>query len=98
MLGAVVVGVGLAGCVRIRDMSAPPAGSPAPTMQVRGFISRRSLGPQHGVSQMSQEEALSREDVEVAFICTENVLHKDSVRYVCQRCGEGHQVQRLWTL
>ncbi|XP_056276797.1 biliverdin reductase A [Pseudoliparis swirei] len=84
MLGAVVVGVGAAGRSRIRDMSAPPAGSPAPTLQLRGFISRRSLGPQQGVSRLSQEEALSREDIEVAFICTENVLHKDSVRTFLQ--------------
>lgn len=40
MFGAVVVGVGTAGSVRIRDMLAPLAGSPAEKLAVRGFVSR----------------------------------------------------------
>lgn len=40
MFGAVVVGVGTAGSVRIRDMLAPLAGSPAEKLTVKGFISR----------------------------------------------------------
>ncbi|XP_034411971.1 biliverdin reductase A [Cyclopterus lumpus] len=84
MLGAVVVGIGTAGWVRIRDMLAPLLGSPAVKLNVRGFISRRSLDPQQGVSQISEEEAVSREDIQVVFICTENVLHEDNVRTFLQ--------------
>lgn len=40
MFGAVVVGVGTAGSVRIRDMLAPLAGSPAEKLAVKGFVSR----------------------------------------------------------
>lgn len=44
------------------------------------FVNRRSLEPHQGVSQISTEEAVSREDIHVAFVCTENVLHEDNVR------------------
>ncbi|XP_030259223.1 biliverdin reductase A [Sparus aurata] len=84
MFGAVVVGIGTAGWVRIRDMLSPLPGSPAEKLAVRGFISRRSLEPQQGVSQISVEEAVSREDIHVAFICTENVLHENNVRTFLQ--------------
>uniref|UniRef100_A0A8D3BC81 Biliverdin reductase A n=1 Tax=Scophthalmus maximus TaxID=52904 RepID=A0A8D3BC81_SCOMX len=84
MFGAVVVGIGTAGRVRIRDMLAPLPGSPAEQLRVRGFISRRSLDTEQGVSQISVEEAVSREDVHVAFICTDNVQHEDSVRTFLQ--------------
>lgn len=40
MLGAVVVGIGTAGRVRIRDLLAPLPGSPAEKLEVRGFVSR----------------------------------------------------------
>ncbi|XP_018551473.1 biliverdin reductase A [Lates calcarifer] len=84
MFGAVVVGIGTAGWVRIRDMLAPLSGSPAEKLAVRGFISRRSLDTQQGVSQISVEEAVSREDIHVAFICTDNISHEDSVRTFLQ--------------
>nr|XP_046264823.1 biliverdin reductase A isoform X2 [Scatophagus argus] len=84
MFGAVVVGVGIAGWVRIRDMLAPLPGSPAEKLTVRGFVSRRNLDPQQGVCQITVEEAVSREDIDVAFICTENVSHEDSVRTFLQ--------------
>lgn len=42
MFGAVVVGVGIAGSVRIRDMLAPLAGSPAEKLALKGFLSRYS--------------------------------------------------------
>lgn len=84
MFGAVVVGIGTAGWVRIRDMLAPLPGSPAENLSVKGFISRRSLEPQQGVSQISLEEAVSREDIQAAFICTENASHEDSVRTFLQ--------------
>ncbi|XP_074508298.1 biliverdin reductase A [Sebastes fasciatus] len=84
MFGAVVVGIGTAGWVRIRDMLTPLPGSPAEKLNVKGFISRRSLDDQQGVSQISLEEAVSREDIHVAFICTENASHEDNVRTFLQ--------------
>ncbi|XP_054624895.1 biliverdin reductase A [Dunckerocampus dactyliophorus] len=84
MFGVVVVGIGTAGWVRIRDMLAPLQGSCAEKLIVRGFISRRSLGSQQGVSQISTEEALNRNDIQVAFICTENFSHEDNVRRYLQ--------------
>lgn len=80
MLGAVVVGLGVAGSVRIRDMLAPLPGSAAEKLTVKGFISRRSLGPQQDVQQVSVEDTLRRDDVNVAFICTENESHEENVR------------------
>lgn len=80
MLGAVVVGLGIAGSVRIRDMLAPLPGSAAQKLSVKGFVSRRSLGPQQDVQQVSMEDALSRDDISVAFVCTENEAHEENVR------------------
>lgn len=65
-------------------MLAPLAGSPAERLAVKGFVSRRSLDPQQGVSQIPVEEATSREDIDVAFICTENSVHQDNVRTFLQ--------------
>ncbi|XP_061652589.1 biliverdin reductase A [Phyllopteryx taeniolatus] len=84
MFGAVVLGIGTAGWVRIRDILAPLEGSSAEKLDVKGFVSRRSLESQQGVSQISVEEALSREDINVAFICTENASHEDGVRNFLQ--------------
>ncbi|XP_042354051.1 biliverdin reductase A isoform X2 [Plectropomus leopardus] len=84
MLGAVVVGIGTAGRVRIRDMVSPLPGSTAEKLSVKGFISRRNLDPQQGVSQISVNEAVSREDIQVAFVCTENMSHEDYIRTFLQ--------------
>uniref|UniRef100_A0A674NRQ6 Biliverdin reductase A n=2 Tax=Takifugu rubripes TaxID=31033 RepID=A0A674NRQ6_TAKRU len=84
MFGAVVVGVGTAGSVRIQDMLAPMAGSPAEKVAVKGFVSRRKLDQQQEVSQISVEEAVQREDIHVAFICTENLSHEDNIRAFLQ--------------
>lgn len=80
MLGAVVVGLGVAGSVRVRDMLAPLPGSAAEKLIVKGFISRRTLESQQGVQQVSVEDALSRDDINVAFVCTENESHEENVR------------------
>ncbi|KAM3604039.1 uncharacterized protein V6R79_005603 [Siganus canaliculatus] len=80
MFGAVVVGVGVAGRVRIRDLIAPLSGSPAENVAVKGFISRRSLDTEQGVNQITAEEAMSRDDIQVAFICTENLQHEVDIR------------------
>ncbi|KAM6918886.1 biliverdin reductase A [Xenentodon cancila] len=84
MFGAVVVGIGTAGYVRIRDMLTPLAGSAAEKLALQGFVSRRTLEPQQGVYQISLDAALSRDDIQVAFICTENESHEDSVRMFLQ--------------
>lgn len=44
-------------------------------------VDRRNLDNQQGVSQISVEEAVSRDDIHAAFICTENESHQDYVRY-----------------
>ncbi|KAF3698843.1 Biliverdin reductase A [Channa argus] len=97
MFGAVVVGIGTAGWVRIKDLLAPLPGSPAERLTVKGFISRRSLDPQQGVGQISVEDAVSREDIHVAFICTENVSHEDSIRTFLQ-AGKHVSVEYPMTL
>ncbi|XP_051557714.1 biliverdin reductase A-like [Myxocyprinus asiaticus] len=80
MFGSVVVGVGIAGCVRIRDLLAPLPSSAAEKLAIKGFVSRRSLEDQQGVKQISIKEALSREDIQAAFICTENKNHEEHIR------------------
>lgn len=79
-----MVGIGTAGYVRIRDILAPLPGSSVEKLTVKGFISRRSLDTQQGVSQISVQEAVSREDIQVAFICTENAAHEDNIRTFLQ--------------
>ncbi|MEQ2225270.1 hypothetical protein ILYODFUR_015834 [Ilyodon furcidens] len=79
MFGSVVVGVGRAGGVRIRDMLTPLPGSGAEKLTVRGFISRRNLNTHQDVNQISVEDALKGEDIHAAFICTENESHEDLV-------------------
>lgn len=84
MFGAVVVGVGIAGWVRIRDMLAPLTGSPAERIAIKGFVSRRHLQHLPDVRQISLQDALSREDIQVAIICTENVSHEEYIRTFLQ--------------
>uniref|UniRef100_A0A8C1ZIC7 Biliverdin reductase A n=1 Tax=Cyprinus carpio TaxID=7962 RepID=A0A8C1ZIC7_CYPCA len=80
MLGSVVVGIGIAGCARMRDLLAPLPSSSAEKFSIKGFVSRRSLEDQQGVKQISMTEALSRDDIHVAFICTENTSHEEHIR------------------
>ncbi|XP_061695644.1 biliverdin reductase A isoform X2 [Syngnathoides biaculeatus] len=47
-------------------------------------LKRRNLDCQQGASQISVEEALIREDINVAFICTENASHEEGVRTFLQ--------------
>uniref|UniRef100_H2LHK8 Biliverdin reductase A n=1 Tax=Oryzias latipes TaxID=8090 RepID=H2LHK8_ORYLA len=47
-------------------------------------VDRRNLDNQQGVSQISVEEAVSRDDIHAAFICTENESHQDYVRTFLQ--------------
>ncbi|XP_007250759.3 biliverdin reductase A [Astyanax mexicanus] len=80
MLGSVVVGLGIAGGVRIRDLLAPLPSSAAEKFTVKGFVSRRTMEDQQGVQQIPLEEALSRDDINVAFVCTENTSHEEHIR------------------
>ncbi|XP_077347825.1 biliverdin reductase A [Lithobates pipiens] len=80
MIGVVVVGVGIAGSVRIRDLLKPLPSSPSENLKLVGFVSRRDLGEYNGVKQIGLEEALKSSDVDAAFICTDNANHEESVR------------------
>ncbi|XP_044776146.1 biliverdin reductase A [Neomonachus schauinslandi] len=76
--GVVVVGVGRAGSVRIRDLRSPHASSAF--LNLIGFVSRRELGNIEEVQQISLEDALSSQEVEVAYICSESSSHEDYIR------------------
>ncbi|XP_048195363.1 biliverdin reductase A-like [Perognathus longimembris pacificus] len=77
-LGVVVVGVGRAGSVRMRDLQNPEGSSVC--LKLIGFVSRRELGSIADVQQMSLEDALSSPEVEVAFICSETSSHECYIR------------------
>uniref|UniRef100_A0A8D1DDH0 Biliverdin reductase A n=1 Tax=Sus scrofa TaxID=9823 RepID=A0A8D1DDH0_PIG len=83
--GVVVVGVGRAGSVRIRDLRSPNASSEF--LNLIGFVSRRELGSIEEVKQISLEDALSSQEVEVAFICSESSSHEDYIRWVFRAGG-----------
>ncbi|KAM5204338.1 biliverdin reductase A isoform 3-T3 [Hipposideros larvatus] len=76
--GVVVVGVGRAGSVRMRDLRNPHASSAF--LNLIGFVSRRELKCIDEVQQISLEDALSRPEVEVAYICSESTSHEDYIR------------------
>uniref|UniRef100_A0A673KYX4 Biliverdin reductase A-like n=1 Tax=Sinocyclocheilus rhinocerous TaxID=307959 RepID=A0A673KYX4_9TELE len=80
MLGSVVIGIGIAGCVRMRDLLAPLPSSAAENSAGVLCLCRRSLEDQQGVKQISMTEPLSRDDIHVAFICTENTSHEEQIR------------------
>ncbi|XP_056376505.1 biliverdin reductase A [Hyla sarda] len=80
MFGAVVVGIGIAGSVRIRDLLNPMQSSPSENLKLLGFVSRRDLGQYNGVKQVSLDEALQNCEVDAAFICTDNQNHEQSIR------------------
>ncbi|KAF6085400.1 biliverdin reductase A [Phyllostomus discolor] len=76
--GVVVVGVGRAGLVRMRDLRNPHASSAF--LNLIGFVSRRELKCIDEVQQISLEDALSSQEVEVAYICSESTSHEDYIR------------------
>ncbi|KAM4874669.1 LOW QUALITY PROTEIN: biliverdin reductase A [Thomomys bottae] len=76
--GVVVVGVGRAGSVRIRDLQNPEGSSAY--LNLIGFVSRRELGSIGEVQQISLEDALSSQEVDVAFICSESSSHEHYIR------------------
>lgn len=46
------------------------------------FSNRRELKCIDGVQQISLEDALSSQEVDVAYICSENTSHEDYIRWV----------------
>uniref|UniRef100_A0A8C6HK08 Biliverdin reductase A n=2 Tax=Mus spicilegus TaxID=10103 RepID=A0A8C6HK08_MUSSI len=79
--GVVVVGVGRAGSVRIRDLKDPHSSA---FLNLIGFVSRRELGSLDNVRQISLEDALRSQEVDVAYICTESSSHEDYIRQFLQ--------------
>lgn len=60
------------------------------------FSNRRELGSIEEVKQISLEDALSSQEVEVAFICSESSSHEDYIRWVF-RAG-GPRLAQSWGL
>ncbi|NXA33282.1 BIEA reductase, partial [Eudromia elegans] len=80
MFGTVVVGLGIAGLARIRDLMNPMPSSPSEHLKLYGFVSRRNLGKINEVKQISLEDALRSKDIHAAFISTENISHEETIR------------------
>ncbi|NXE28853.1 BIEA reductase, partial [Ardeotis kori] len=80
MFGTVVVGVGIAGLARIRDLMNPMPSSPSEHLKLLGFVSRRSFGNINEAKQISLEDALTSKDIHAAFISTENRSHEETIR------------------
>nr|KAF6417897.1 biliverdin reductase A [Rousettus aegyptiacus] len=78
--GVVVVGAGRAGSIRMKDLRNPHASSAF--LNLIGFISRQELKYIDEVQQISLEDALSSQEVEVAYICSESTSHEDYIRWV----------------
>ncbi|XP_046560464.1 biliverdin reductase A-like [Haliotis rubra] len=72
-----VIGVGIAGRVRIRDLKEAEAAGKR--LKVAGFVSRRSLEID-GVPQLNLDEALQSPDVDGVMVCTEPGSHEDIVQ------------------
>lgn len=79
--GVVVVGVGRAGSVRLRDLKDPRSSA---FLNLIGFVSRRELGSLDEVQQMSLEDALRSQEIDVAYICSESSSHEDYIRQFLQ--------------
>jgi len=80
--GVVVVGLGIAGRVRVRDLL-QWGGNYHKTKDVHliGYVSRREVEIE-GAKQITWEDALNREDVDAVLICTENSTHEKLTREV----------------
>ncbi|XP_045683504.1 biliverdin reductase A isoform X2 [Phyllostomus hastatus] len=62
----------------MRDLQNPHASSAF--LNLIGFVSRRELKCIDEVQQISLEDALSSQEVEVAYICSESTSHEDYIR------------------
>ncbi|XP_029445412.1 biliverdin reductase A isoform X2 [Rhinatrema bivittatum] len=80
MFGVVVVGIGIAGSARLRDLLNPLPSSPSEILKLIGFVSRRELGNINQVNQIPLEDALESPEVHAAFITTDNRNHEESIR------------------
>ncbi|OCT74280.1 hypothetical protein XELAEV_18033240mg [Xenopus laevis] len=80
MFGVVVVGIGIVGSVRIRDILNPLQSSPSESLKLIGFVSRRKLDRFNNAKQIELDEALKSKDIDAAFICTDNQNHEESIR------------------
>ncbi|XP_076466455.1 biliverdin reductase A-like isoform X2 [Babylonia areolata] len=72
--GVVVIGIGIAGRVRIRDLQECSCG-----LELKGFVSRREIEVP-GVPRLSMADALTASDISAVIICTENDMHEDYIR------------------
>ncbi|XP_019391225.1 PREDICTED: biliverdin reductase A [Crocodylus porosus] len=80
MIGTVVVGIGIAGSVRIRDLLNPIPSSPSEHLKLFGFVSRRNVGNVKEAKQINLEDALRNKEIQAAIISTDNKNHEESVR------------------
>lgn len=78
-LGIVVVGLGIAGKVRVRDLKQKILGD---TVVLRGVISRRQV--EDDLPVLHWDEALTRDDVDAFIICTENDTHEEYARKILE--------------
>ncbi|XP_045197789.2 biliverdin reductase A-like [Mercenaria mercenaria] len=76
-LGAVVFGAGIAGKVRIRDILSCDGENIG--AKLVGFVSRRQLAID-GATQITEDEALHRPEVDAVLICTEPCEHEHVIR------------------
>ncbi|XP_078394701.1 biliverdin reductase A isoform X2 [Cetorhinus maximus] len=80
MLGVIVVGIGIAGRIRIRDLLNPLPNSAKEKLKLIGFVSRRTLGNIELLKQIMLEEALRSDEIHAAIISLENQFHEEYVR------------------
>ncbi|GFS12321.1 biliverdin reductase A [Elysia marginata] len=73
-IGVVVVGLGIAGKVRVRDLKTNSC-----NLALKGVVSRRQ-NVVEDVAQISLEEALTLSDVNAVIISTEPALHEEYIR------------------
>lgn len=78
-LGIVVVGLGIAGKVRVRDLKQKVLGD---TVVLRGVISRRQV--EDDLPVLHWDKALTRDDVDAFIICTENDTHEEYARKILE--------------
>ncbi|ELT93351.1 hypothetical protein CAPTEDRAFT_212894 [Capitella teleta] len=71
--------LGIAGKLRVRDLKTCQKYESTKRLQLIGYVSRRSLFIE-GASPISLDEALARENVHMAIICTETNQHEAAVR------------------
>ncbi|XP_064594332.1 biliverdin reductase A-like [Liolophura sinensis] len=83
MYGVVVVGLGRSGKPRVRDLQKTFDNETLKRIQLKGFVSRRDVS-EDGLSKLSLDEALSRDDVDIVIVATEPKMHEQYVRKVLE--------------